>query len=524
MDKIQKVLAKKKAEPIETALASKHLLHYARWMYKEFYEVEFLESWYHGYLCEALMAVFRGELTRLIITIPPSYGKTDFAVKFFISWALGQISSLKAIYVSYSDDLAGKTPANVKQMIKSTAYKKVFGEKKLNKTADKEWYLDKDGMEGGGMFSTTVRGGVTGFHGDFLIIDDPMKAIEANSKSARDEVVEFFEGSASSRLRKSNPNAAIIVIMQRLHEKDLVGHLLETQPEEWTHINLTGIEPIKKVYEFMNFYYERPANEPLNERMESREKLEKQKKTMNEKWYSQYMQDPKTIETGYVKDEDFTTIASWELTADNKCISIDPAQSTKETADNRSISVVGSLLSPEKLELFNVYGTWFGKWTMDEFCDHIINLMIEYYGIPVFIESSGGGILIEQYLKKKIAQVNFELKQKGQPILYASLVKLFNPKTKISKNQKIDLSIDALKNHQIRFLVGAPGVEQVKKEYKAFHPERDSKEDDCMETIANVVVNNFVVPKKIDKEKTINIDKNDIRAHGVYKKRRGWRV
>ncbi len=81
-------LLKKKQEPIKIEAAKKDLLFYARWMFEEFYNVEFLESWYHELLCKVLMAVYKGEIKRLIINIPPSYGKTEFAVKLFISWVL----------------------------------------------------------------------------------------------------------------------------------------------------------------------------------------------------------------------------------------------------------------------------------------------------------------------------------------------------------------------------------------------------------------------------------------------------
>ena len=101
--------------------------------------------------------------------------------------------------------------------------------------------------------------------------------------------------------------------------------------------------------------------------------------------------------------------------------------------------------------------------------------MIENSGVPVFMESSGGGIITEQYLKKEIQKVNYKLKTEGKSIL-TNRVTLFNPKTKISKNQKIDQSITCLQNHQIRFVVGGHGQEQVKKEYLGFHPEKDSKE------------------------------------------------
>ncbi|MFW9602884.1 MAG: hypothetical protein ACMV1B_11290 [Prevotella sp.] len=491
MTALEKELAKRRAEPARLELARRNLLHYARYIFEENYETTLLEAWYHELLCNALMRVASGEITRLIINVPPAYGKTEFAVRLFVSWVIGNFPKKRFIYTSYSDDLAHKTPAEVKDLIVSPSYQKVFPEIELGrKTADTEWYLKSNG----GMYSTTVGGGITGFHGNYVIIDDPMKAIEKNLKSTRDTVVNFYTGSITSRLRKDDPNSAIIVIMQRLHEEDLVGYLLAEEKGVWTHINLTGFEEKETIYDFFDYYYKRPAYEPLNPHFESIEKLEMQKRVMKEDWYSQYMQDPKKIETGYVTDEYFREVSSWELKEDNKCISIDPAQSTKETADNRAISTVGVELSSDNIELYNIYGTWFGKWSNDEFIKNIIEVMLMFPDIPVFMESSGGGIITEQYLKKEIAKVNYELKLAGKALI-TNRVSLFNPKTKISKNQKIDQSVTYLKNGQIRFVAGAVGKDQVKQEYKAFHPEKDSKQDDCMETIANVVINGFVKPK-----------------------------
>lgn len=522
----KKQLLKKKQEPIKIEAAKKDLLHYARWMFEEFYEIEFLESWYHELLCKVLMAVYEGKIKRLIINIPPSYGKTEFAVKLFISWVLGKNSNYRFMYASYSDDLATKTPSNTKQMISSEAYKKVFGEKKFNKKADQQWYLDKNGMEDGGMFSTTVAGGSTGFHADILIIDDPMKAIEKNQRPARQTVTDFYRGTAKSRLRKSNPNAAIIVIMQRLHEEDLVGYLLNPEngeSEYWTHISLTGIEKEEVVYDFpdLEFKYIRPANEPLNIYFEDIEALKEQEKSMKEDWYSQYKQDPTTVETGYIDDNDFCTISQWEIPDENMAIFVDPAQSIKETADNRAIGVMGASLNSKKIPLYTVHDVHFGIWTNKVFCREIINLMIVYPDIPVWIEDAGGGILTHQNLIEELAIVNQELKEQGKLPISASRIKLFTPSKKISKNQKLDYTTAYWKNHQIRFRVGANGIEQVKKECKAFHPDKDSKEDDCFEVVANGVVMDKLKPKipQIKNKNPITMAKSDFPT----KQKGGWR-
>jgi hypothetical protein len=515
----------KKTEPFRIAMAKKDMLHYARWIFEEFYEEKFLESWYHELLCSVLMAVAKGDITRLIIEMPPSYGKTEFAVKLFISWVLGENDKLRSIYATYSDDLSTETPSDIKNIIRSQAYAKVFGDKKLTKSADKKWYLDKNGRKIGGMYSTTIGGSITGFHGDFLIIDDAMKAALANNKAARDEVINFYTSSATSRLRKANKKAAIIVIMQRLHENDLIGYLLENEPGVWTVISLTGIESTAKTYKIGKYCYERPANEPLNEKFEDVEMLEAQKISMRDKWYPQYMQDPKTIETGYVIEDDFTYVAKWELEEDNKCISIDPAQSIKQTADNRAISLIGVSETKKKIELYNVYGTWFGKWTNKDFVNHIITVMTDNPRVPVFMESSGGGIITEQNLKDKIKEVNAQRKQDGKPIL-TNKITLFNPKTSISKNQKIEDSIDTyLKEHQIRFVIGGTGQTQVKKEYKGFHPERDSKENDCIETIANVCINDFIVAKRYVKPKNTITSNNPYNPNNqIQAPSKTWRI
>lgn len=516
IDAIAEALAKKKAEPILWEMCRRNFLSFGRYIFDEQYKNPLLEGWYHALICKAMEKVASGEIKRLIINMPPSYQKTEFAVRLFVPWFLGNYPKKRVIYTSYSDDLAHKTPSEVKDIITSPVYKNIFPNNKLGrKTADTEWYLESSG----GMYSTTIGGAITGFHGNVIIIDDPMKAGDKNSKAARDTVKNFYTGSILSRLRNDDPNSAIVIIMQRLHEDDLVGYLLEEEKGIWTHINITGIEEKETIYEFYDFYYLRRAREPLNDKLEDEAALDLKKAGMRDDWYPQYMQDPRTIETGYVTDDDFTSVASWELTDDNKCISIDPAQSVKQTADNRAISLIGSC-QVKNIELYNVYGIWFGKWKNDVFVDHIITVMADNLGVPVFMESSGGGIITEQNLRKKLMEVNAKRKQDGLPPI-TNKITLFNPKTSISKNQKIDDSITTyLHNHQIRFVIGATGVDQAKTEYKAFHPERDSKQDDVIETIANVVINDFIKPKIIKETKPINIPRPTQRPqlmHGKYR-------
>lgn len=202
-------------------------------------------------------------------------------------------------------------------------------------------------------------------------------------------------------------------------------------------------------------------------------------------------------------------------------IFVDPAQSIKETADNRAIGVIGASLNLKKIPLYTVHDVHFGIWTNKVFCREIINLMIVYPDIPVWIEDAGGGILTHQNLIEELAIVNQELKEQGKHPISASRIRLFTPSKKISKNQKLDYTTAYWKNHQIRFRVGANGVEQVKKECKAFHPDKDSKEDDCFEVVANGVVMDKLKPKipQIKNKNPITMAKSDFPKS----QRAGWR-
>jgi len=99
------------------------------------------------------------------------------------------------------------------------------------KTALEEFMTTKGGVR----IATSVGGALTGRGGDFLIIDDPLKPTEAVSETQRNQVNSWYDGTLYTRLN-DKVNGCIIIIMQRLHEDDLVGHVLEQ--EGWDVVSL----------------------------------------------------------------------------------------------------------------------------------------------------------------------------------------------------------------------------------------------------------------------------------------------
>ncbi len=193
----------------------------------------------------ALQRVSTGELTRLIVTMPPRHGKSERVSKKFPAWHLGRNPDDEMIVAAYSIDLA----RGFSRLARDTlgAHRDVFGcAVDKDKSSAEEW-----GVEGhrGGLVAAGVGGPITGRGARIAIIDDPVKnAEDASSETMREKLWEWYQSTFYTRL---TPDGRIIIVMTRWHEDDLVGRLLQKEQEEiatgehvgekWTVINFPAI-------------------------------------------------------------------------------------------------------------------------------------------------------------------------------------------------------------------------------------------------------------------------------------------
>lgn len=228
--------------------AQEDLYFFSRYMFKERRKYKWRHNWHHRVVCDALMRVYRGETKRLIINIPPRYSKTELAVINFMAWCFGKAPDSEFIHVSYSATLAANNASQTRNLVQEPAYKRVFPNLKLrdDSKAKDDWRTADNGV----CYSQGTGGTITGFgagklrdsFGGAIIIDDPHKASEARSDTIRKNVIEWFQNTLESRT--NSPDTPIIVIMQRLHEEDLAGWLLDGgNGEEWEHLELSAIQP-----------------------------------------------------------------------------------------------------------------------------------------------------------------------------------------------------------------------------------------------------------------------------------------
>jgi len=300
------------------------LYFFARYMFKSMRGYRWLHNWHHREICDALMRVYRGECKRLIINVPPRYSKTELAVVNFIAWALGLAPDAEFIHVSYAAALAVNNAGNTKRLVEHEAYRRIFPELQLRRDskAKGEWRT----TAGGVVYAQGEGGTITGFgagklrpgFGGAIIIDDIHKADEARSDKIREGVIEWFKNTLESRV--NSPDTPIIVIGQRLHERDLPGWLLGGgNGEKWELVKLSAIQPNHKAL------WPEKHDIAMLSRMKEKKPYE---------FAGQYDQDPSPRDGGLFKREWFpiadaapaggTIVRKWDLAATEEKIGGDP--------------------------------------------------------------------------------------------------------------------------------------------------------------------------------------------------------
>ena len=201
----------------------------------------FSPNWHIEAICHELMKVLNGETKRLIISIPPRHLKSICTSVALPAWVLGQDPTRRIICVSYANELAVKHANDTRAVMASDWYANLFPATKIasQKNTETEIMTTKRGFR----FSTSVGGTLTGRGGNLIIVDDPIKPADAMSDTTRERVNEWCGSTLMSRLDDKERDA-IVLVMQRLHEGDLAGHLL--QQGGWKHLNLPAIAEIEE--------------------------------------------------------------------------------------------------------------------------------------------------------------------------------------------------------------------------------------------------------------------------------------
>jgi predicted phage terminase large subunit-like protein len=292
--------------PAEYAFILRH--DFMSFIERSFYELNpqtrFLPGPHIEVMASKLEACRKGKSKRLIINLPPRGLKSHCTSISFAAWWLGHNPAGHVICASYGQDLADKLARDCRIIMVSAWYRRLFPTRMANRQAVHDFTTTDQGTR----MATSVGGVLTGRGADLILIDDPLKPDEALSETRRKAVNEWYDNTLLSRLNDKN-NGSIIIIMQRLHQDDLVGHVLEQ--ENWDVLSFPAIADRDETHLIENPFgtrlFKRNAGDTLHPERESLTTYQTIRQTIGEyNFTSQYQQDPSPpggamVKTGWLK-------------------------------------------------------------------------------------------------------------------------------------------------------------------------------------------------------------------------------
>lgn len=339
-------------------------------------------SSHHRLIADALQKVERGEITRLIITMPPRHGKSMLASEYFPAWYLGRNPENQVIAATYSQDLASTFGRKVRNQLIDPMFRVIFSTQAADDSASASQVMT---TRGGVYNAVGVGGALTGRGAHLLLIDDPLKGREeADSEIIRRKQREWYNAVAYTRLM---PNGAIVIIQTRWHEDDLTGYVLtEHKHEGWTELTLPAIND---------------SGEALWAEQYPIEQLERIRKTIGAReWNALYQQRPVADDGEYFKRDWFRWYDPANPPKHVRCYMASDYAVTDGNGDYTEHGVFG--LSPDD-DLY-VMDWWSGRTSPDIWIDAGLDLVEAHKPLKWYGE---GGVIrrsIEPFLNKRMRE------------------------------------------------------------------------------------------------------------------------
>jgi hypothetical protein len=284
---------------------------------------------HHVQICRKLVQVFRGEITKLRIHVPPRYGKTELLISF-VCWALAYYPDSNFLYVSYGQRLAKKQTQTIRNIAMLMQYKTLFG---VNISPGSSAKDDFETTVGGSVYAAGAGGTITGrgagiFNcdrfGGCVVIDDIHKPDEALSDVIREGTIDWYYNTMQSRLNDGE-RTPIIYIGQKTHEHDLAGHFDENEVGEWDTLTLPALDA---------------ADNALNPALHSTEDLHKMQQRDRYVFAAQYQQNPQPAGDELFGEADFV-IHDYDPEMVCTFITVDTAETDKDYNDATVFSFFG---------------------------------------------------------------------------------------------------------------------------------------------------------------------------------------
>jgi predicted phage terminase large subunit-like protein len=418
--------------------------------------VVFKPNWHHAAMAQKLSQVARGTNRHLIVTLPPRSLKSLLCSVALPAWFLGHNPWERVVVVSYSDFLARQHANDFRLLVRDPLYQDTFAGMRVSRDTDREITTTKRGKR----IATSIDGTLTGIGGNLIIIDDPIKPRDAMSESVRARVIEWYRSTLLSR-GDDKKAMRIVVVMQRVHDNDLVGYLIEQGG--FDVLNLPAIAQRTETFELGGGRtYTREKGELLHPEHEPAEVLAKLKREMGVAFSAQYQQSPIPPGGRIIKRKWLTSYDAIQLqTGDHIIMSWDIALSESETGDYSACVVL-----LRRREVFYIVEVIRGRLLFEPLKRKVMEVK-ERYG-------SGATLLIEESpISKGLIQ---SLREQS--------INVTTDKPDTDKRARLIAQSDLFAGGSVRLPRHAPWLEEFTAELLAFPGRHDDQVDALTQGLA----------------------------------------
>ncbi len=353
-------------------------------------------NWHHDLICEHLQAVELGQIQRLIINVAPRSTKSLITTVSFPAWVWLRNPKARFLFGSYADTLATKHSILRRNIIESPWYQTGYSQR-FRLSDDVNTKSDFTNNHTGQMKAAGIKGSVIGEGGDYIIIDDPHNPKGAESDLDRESVLQGFDLGWSTRLNDKK-TGKIIVIMQRLHDRDLTGHLLEKGG--YTHLKIPSVaeERTTVLFPVSKKTIVREQGEFMHPERDGPAEIEQAKQDLGPYGFSgQHQQDPTPASGGLFKDHMFDFLAPPDQ-LEYRFITADTAYTDKQSSDFTAFAAWG--FSKGELYLLDLFKRQINASEVEAVAVSFIKRFQQYGFRGAYIEPKGHGIYLNQALPK----------------------------------------------------------------------------------------------------------------------------
>jgi predicted phage terminase large subunit-like protein len=350
-------------------------------------------NWHLDAIAHRLERIQNGHDRFLIVNVPPRALKSIAISVAWVAWMLGQDPSRNFVCVSYSSELAAKLARMCREIMMSPWYRELFPRTVISR--QRSAIHDFETTAGGGRLATSPAGTLTGRGGDIIIVDDPIKPDEALSETTRDSVNDWFSSTLVSRLDDKNAGS-IIIVMQRLHEYDLCGMLLDRGG--WTHLNIPAIATSDEIIRLTKGRsYVREVGQVLHPEREGQAALDQMKAAMGSILFSaQYQQEPTPVTGTMAKAAHLCFFDRKYLAMDGRIVqSWDTA--SKDGVHNDWSVCITALVRGQDVYVLDVFRQRLDFYGLEQAA---IKLAREYRPEALLVEDAASGTQLIQTLKR----------------------------------------------------------------------------------------------------------------------------